>query len=251
MVTTPTAPEAATGGPRDQQGPAPGDPSPRPSAGTVAERLAAGVAHQINNVLTVVAGHASVLLEVLPDPHPTRASLEAMLDASVSGAGLAEQLLSFSSHRPVAPEPVHISRLWTQIEKRVRTAAGPNLEVEFAPPEPSPAIRAGLEPLARGLEHAAHFARALFLHGGGQLAYAVEAVGEETLTLLVRVTGEEAMNVDPNRLLEPYAPDSGVGKPDGMRAPAMAGSIRQAGGSIHATIRGTSIEFRIELPLDR
>ena len=251
-MTAPTAPKATTGGPMSQRGPAPGDDtSPHPSSGTVAERLAAGVAHQINNVLTVVAGHASVLLETLPEPHPARASLEAMLDASVSGAGLAEQLLSFSSRRPVAPEPIHVSRLWAYVDERVRTAAGPDTEVEFLPSGPSPAVRAGLEPLACGLEHAAHFARALFLGGRGQLAYAVESVDEETVVLLVTATGGEAVDVNPGRLLEPYAPDSGVGKPDGMRAPAMAGSIRQAGGSIHVTSCGSSIEFRIELPLNK
>lgn len=68
--------------------------------------LAAAIAHDFNNVLTAIIGHATLLGDALPPDHPERASVEEILAGSNQAAALTRQLLAFARgnadvHRPV------------------------------------------------------------------------------------------------------------------------------------------------------
>lgn len=62
-------------------------------------RLAGGIAHIINNLMTVVLGHAELALELAGRAHVTRENLEAITDAARRASSLAERLLSASGRR--------------------------------------------------------------------------------------------------------------------------------------------------------
>jgi signal transduction histidine kinase len=67
-------------------------------------RVAGGVAHDFNNVLTVVRSAAELLGDGLPVGHPSRGDLEAILGAAQSGSSLARELLAFAGG-PAAAAP--------------------------------------------------------------------------------------------------------------------------------------------------
>ena len=62
-------------------------------------QLAAGVAHDFNNILAAILGNAQLGLQDTPDEHPVRASLEEIRKASVRGKSLVQQILAFSQQQ--------------------------------------------------------------------------------------------------------------------------------------------------------
>ncbi len=69
----------------------------------VVGRLAGGVAHELNNLLTVINGYSDALIEQLPDESPQRADLVLIRDAGERAAELTAQLLAFGRRSIVAP----------------------------------------------------------------------------------------------------------------------------------------------------
>src|SRR5690606_35288048 len=59
-------------------------------------QLAAGVAHDFNNILTVIQGHAGLMQQKLDETDPLRKSVEQTIKASDRAARLIRQLLMFS-----------------------------------------------------------------------------------------------------------------------------------------------------------
>lgn len=60
--------------------------------------IAGGVAHDFNNILTVIVGYAELAMTELPDQHPASESLEVLLTGTQRGKLLTDQLLAFANH---------------------------------------------------------------------------------------------------------------------------------------------------------
>ncbi len=74
-------------------------------------RLAGGVAHDVNNMMTVVTGYADLLLSQLTPDDPNRPLVEELRHAGDRTAGMSRQLLSFSRQRVARPEIVCVGDL--------------------------------------------------------------------------------------------------------------------------------------------
>ena len=70
-------------------------------------RLAGGIAHDFDSVLSQIAVHAESVLDHLPSGHPAHAHAGLARDAAKNGMALTRQLISFS-RRPRDPEPNHL-----------------------------------------------------------------------------------------------------------------------------------------------
>ena len=79
-------------------------------------RLAGGVAHDVNNMMTVVSGYAELLLTQLPSADPNRGLVEELKAAGDRVAGVTRQLLSFSRHRSTRPRACAIDDLLSSTE---------------------------------------------------------------------------------------------------------------------------------------
>ena len=87
-------------------------------------RLAAGVAQDFNNVLTVISGYAQLVLTEIPGSHPARENAVRVAQAADSASGLAQQLLSFSLRQADEPVPVDFARVLAEISPRIRERLG-------------------------------------------------------------------------------------------------------------------------------
>lgn len=71
-------------------------------------QLAAGVAHDFNNILTVITGHAGLLLGQGNIPADARPDLEHIENAAIRASSLTRQLLAFSRQQAMFPRPIHL-----------------------------------------------------------------------------------------------------------------------------------------------
>jgi len=93
-------------------------------------QLVAGVAHDFNNVLTVVSGGLDMVLRDPAIGEKNQHSLEASLRVARRGERLTEQLLSFASRRELRPEILNANDVISQLEPLIAKAAGENLRVK-------------------------------------------------------------------------------------------------------------------------
>ena len=92
-------------------------------------RLAGGVAHDFNNILTAITGHAELLLEDLGLHDPRRADVDEIRRSAERAAGLTRQLLAFSRQQVLQPKVVDVNALVLDMDKLLRRLIGEDVEL--------------------------------------------------------------------------------------------------------------------------
>jgi signal transduction histidine kinase/CheY-like chemotaxis protein len=87
-------------------------------------RLAGGVAHDFNNMLSVVLSYAEILLDDLGPDDAARADVEEIRTAGVRAADLTRQLLAFSRQQVLAPKVLDLNQSIVGIEKMIHRVLG-------------------------------------------------------------------------------------------------------------------------------
>lgn len=98
----------------------------------VVGRLAGGVSHDFNNLLTAMLGNVDLLREDLGADHPGADSLEAIAVAVDRAAGVARQLLAFSRKQVVDPRIVDLNERVGRFETVLRSLCGEDVNLEVA-----------------------------------------------------------------------------------------------------------------------
>ena len=91
-------------------------------------RLAGGVAHDFNNILTVIIGFAEVATEQLDTSSPVRRDVEEIRRAAYSAAALTRQLLIFSRKNIAEATVFELDKLVGRLEKMLRRLLGEHIE---------------------------------------------------------------------------------------------------------------------------
>lgn len=94
-------------------------------------RLAGGVAHDFNNVLGVILGHAELALRQLPADHPLAGRLGAIHDAAARSAALTRQLLGFSRRQAIAPRVLDLNAQLEGMQRLLQRMIGEDVELRF------------------------------------------------------------------------------------------------------------------------
>jgi len=90
-------------------------------------RLAGGVAHDFNNMLTVINGYASLLVGLLTDKPDLRSYAQEIDRAGQRAAGLTQQLLAFSRKAVLAPAMLQLNSIVHETEKMLRRLIGEDI----------------------------------------------------------------------------------------------------------------------------
>ena len=94
-------------------------------------RLAGGVAHDFNNMLTVILGCVDGLRSGLPGDSPLLAEVADLEQAGLRSREIIRQLLAFSRRQPVAPRPVDLDALVGGARATLSRLVGEDVEVEL------------------------------------------------------------------------------------------------------------------------
>ncbi len=94
-------------------------------------RIAAGVAHDFNNVLTVITGFAESAMEEATEGTQLHDDLEELLGAASRSAGLTRQLLTFVRHEPSETLTFDVNERLEDIHRLLGQLVGPSVALEF------------------------------------------------------------------------------------------------------------------------
>ena len=98
-------------------------------------RLAGGVAHDFNNMLGVILGHAKMILEDMSPEQPFNAKVVEIRKAAERSADLTRQLLAFARDQTVAPKVIDLNETVEGILKMLHRLIGEDAEVIWRPGE--------------------------------------------------------------------------------------------------------------------
>lgn len=228
-------------------------------------QLAAGVAHDFNNMLTVIQGHAGILLAKPDLPAKYADSIQAVYFAAERAASLTRQLLMFSRKSIMQAQPLDLRRIITQTSKMLKRMVGETIALEFQPPEKLPAVDGDAGMIEQVLMNLAVNARDAMPKGGtlaislkpftvdeGQIQGNPEARTGEFVCLRVADNGTGMDHATMRRIFEPFFTTKEPGKGTGLGLATVYGIVKQHGGWIEVASeleRGTM--FNIFLPISQ
>jgi PAS domain S-box-containing protein len=96
-------------------------------------RLAGGVAHDFNNMLSVILGHAQLACDELDASNPLRSSLEEIVKAAKRSVNVTRQLLTFASQQTVLPQVQNLEAAVTRMIEMLRRLIGENIQLVWRP----------------------------------------------------------------------------------------------------------------------
>ncbi|MEX2528327.1 MAG: ATP-binding protein [Gemmatimonadota bacterium] len=175
-------------------------------------RLAGGVAHDFNNILTAIIGQVQLLLEDADEDDPSRGDLGEVLRSAQRAATLTAQLLAFSRKQMIQPRLLDLSQVVGEMEAMLRAAVGEPIRLVMARSAHLPPILADPGQMEQILLNLAVNARDA-MPGGGTLTVNTEAVDLDE----IRRNADGPVTIPPGSYVQLTVTDTGVGmEPDVM-----------------------------------
>ena len=129
-------------------------------------RMAGGLAHHLNNMMTVVTGYSELLLTRVPEGDPLHEGIVKIRGAGERAAELTRQMLAFSQLQVLRPREVDVNLFISHLSTAVRDLAGRSVRFTFSPGDDVGTIRIDPDPLRRALTDLVANARDAMPGGG-------------------------------------------------------------------------------------
>ena len=225
-------------------------------------RFAAGVAHDVNNVLTAITGYADLLAADLPADASAQADIAEIRSATDRATRLMRQLLTFGRRQRLQPELLDIDEVITGIEGMLRRLAGRAVTLIVMRCASSAIVDADRAQLEQVLTNLVVNARDA-MPDGGQLHIATATVdldeafvarhpGATTgphVRIAVRDSGLGMDETTLAHLFEPYYTTKPAGKGTGLGLAMVYGAVKQSNGYIVAqSALGAGTTMTLYLP---
>jgi CheY-like chemotaxis protein len=225
-------------------------------------QLTGGVAHDFNNILTVITGTIGILAEGVAD-RPELSNVARMIDeAADRGANLTKHLLAFARKQPLQPREIDIDALVLEAVKLLHPTLGE--QIRITPLLTPDAWTAMVDPnqLITCILNLALNARDA-MPDGGKLAietgnvvlddvYASmhnEVAAGDYVMIAVSDTGSGIAPADLERVFDPFFTTKEVGKGTGLGLSMVFGFVKQSGGHIKIySEEGHGTTVKIYLP---
>jgi PAS domain S-box-containing protein len=225
-------------------------------------RLAGGVAHDFNNMLNVILGHANLGLRRTDQPERLASSLREILVAAQRSRDLTRQLLAFSRRQTIAPRVLDLNVALRDIENLLRRLIGEDVALHFTAGRGLWRVSMDPSQLDQTLTNLAVNARDAMPFGGrltvetrnvvvddAYCASHPDARAGEFVMIAVSDTGRGMDRATLDRAFEPFFTTKPEGEGTGLGLSTVYGVARQNGGSVNLYSepgRGTTV--RVYLP---
>ncbi len=225
-------------------------------------KLAGGVAHEFNSILTAIIGQSELLLVDLPAGSPLTAKVTEINQAAGRAAILTRQLLAYGRKQTLQPEMLNLNAVLAGMAGTLRHLVGHAIDIRSVPAAGLRMVKADAGQISQVIMNMvinAHDA----MPGGGKLTLETanitldqasvncypELKPGDYVMLAITDTGTGMSAAVQARVFEPFFSTKGVGEGTGLGLSTCYGIIKQSGG--HITVYsepdvGTS--FKIYLP---
>jgi PAS domain S-box-containing protein len=225
-------------------------------------QLAAGVAHDFNNILTVIQGYADCLLARCQEDGTTKTALKQIASASQRAAALTRQLLMFSRKQLLQPKVLDLNAVLQNLANMLPRLLGEDVVLETDYAKVLPRIEADTGMVEQVIMNLAVNARDAMPKGGRlHIGTSHEVITSEYAgqnpdsrpgpfaCLTVRDTGCGMDRKTLDRIFEPFFTTKEVGKGTGLGLATVYGIVKQHQGWVEVSSQiGVGTTFKIFLP---
>lgn len=214
-------------------------------------KLAAGIAHEINNPLGGILIYSSLMMEDLPEGDPKRGDLARIVQEAGRCKEIVKGLLEFARQTEPKKEPTDINRaIQDGLFFLVNQALFHNIQIVKELDPSLPLVQGNAGQLKQVFMNIIVNA-AEAMHSSGTLTIRTSSSPDKkTIFIEFTDTGEGIPEENLSRIFDPFFTTKDVGKGTGLGLATSFGIIEQHGGSIHVKSKvGQGSTFVIELPV--
>jgi signal transduction histidine kinase/ActR/RegA family two-component response regulator len=212
-----------------------------------AGKLAGGVAHEVNNMMTAVLGFTDMALRHLEPGHPAAADLREVLKAGGRTARITQQLLAFTRQQLNKPETLSLSAVIHDLANLLQQSLGAEYVLHLDLPDELPMVVADRTQLEQVVINLLLNARDATPRGGTISVSVARADLDDTyrdrhrdvalqpgpyVQLAVSDTGHGMDPETMDRAFEPFFTTKPVGQGTGLGLSTVYGIVKQAGGYV-------------------
>jgi PAS domain S-box-containing protein len=225
-------------------------------------KLAAGIAHEFNSILTVIIGQSELMLGDLPAESPLARNASEISEAASRAATLTRQLLAYGRKQFLQPQTLDLNSVIASMEGMFHHLMGSEVDLQVVPAPGLRAVKADAGQIEQVIMNMAINARDAMPNGGkltlesANVSFDEESVARypelkagDYAMLAITDTGV-GMRADVKaRVFEPFFSTKEVGQGTGLGLSTCYGIIKQSGGHISVysePARGAT--FKIYLP---
>jgi PAS domain S-box-containing protein len=225
-------------------------------------QLTGGVAHDFNNILTVITGTIEILAEGVAG-NPKLATTAKLIDeAAARGMEMTQRLLAFARKQPLQPYKTDVNALIIDAAKLLRQTLGEQIEIESILEDNLPPVLVDPSQLTTALLNMALNARDAMPYGGKLMLETSNVYLDETyakanrevrpgpyVMVAVNDTGKGIPAAIRDKVFEPFFTTKGIGKGTGLGLSMVYGFVKQSGGHIKIySEEGQGTTIKIYLP---
>jgi len=225
-------------------------------------QLAGGVAHDFNNMLSVIMGYSDLAFHKLDQADPLRRNFEHIQAAAEKAARLTQQLLIFSRKQTVQPKALDLNTIVNSTGKMLHRLIGEDIVLKTELAKKLGIIKADQGQIDQIIVNLAVNARDAMPQGGelvirtedvdigeGQTSAHKDIEPGPYVNLTISDTGYGMDEATVSRIFEPFFTTKVKGKGTGLGLATVYGIVQQSGGFIHVqSEQGEGTTFEIFFP---
>ena len=225
-------------------------------------RLAGGVAHDFNNILTVILGECELLRQQLPEKDPMVEEVRGIMEAARRAASLTQHLLAFSRKQVLRPQPIDINTVVGDMDRMLRRVLGEDIDLVTILRPGLSTVEVDPNQLEQVILNLAANARDAMPRGGSltietanvdldedYIQQHVDTLPGPHVMLAISDTGVGLDEEAKSHMFEPFFTTKEVGRGTGLGLSMVYGIIKQSRGHIWVYSEpGQGTTFRIYFP---
>ena len=225
-------------------------------------RLAAGVAHDFNNVLSVIIGYSDLLLGSIPSDDPVHEKIKRIHESGNQAATLTRQLLAFSRKQVLEKKVVSINTIIRNFLKILGKMVGEDIVITTYLSEESCTVEADPGQIEQIIMNLIVNARDAMPNGGEIIIETAEVMLDQYFVnrhrevkpgryvlMAISDTGEGMDEHVLSKIFDPFFTTKEHGKGTGLGLATVYGIVKQHNGYIYAySEKGRGTTFKIYLP---
>jgi two-component system, cell cycle sensor histidine kinase and response regulator CckA len=225
-------------------------------------KLAGGIAHEFNSIMTAIIGQSTLLLDDLPPGSPLRHNAAEIRKAADRAATLTRQLLAYGRKQILQPEILDLNSVVSGMENVLRHLAGRIVNLRIIPSDSLQSVKVDAGQIEQVIMNVVMNAIDAMPNGGKltletanatldqeYASHFPELKAGEYAMLAITDTGSGMNQEVQARMFDPFFSTKGAGRGTGLGLATSYGILKQSGGHINVYSEpGRGATFKIYLP---